>query len=246
MELDDKVALPGAEGIDLDLVLAGIASRGMALTIDLAIQLAGIFALGLVLPNFGNVGVAAFFVLTFLLFFGYPIAMHAFAGGQTIGKRAMGITVVTTSGTPIGFLAATIRTVIQVIDALPGVFTVGLISMFATSRTQRLGDLAAGTLVVRSPKLRTVTTGPVAFAPGVATAPVLPPEIAHWELSAVSLDELAAVRSFLERRYELAPEARAQIGYALAEQLRPKVAGIPFDGYPELFLERVVYARSFR
>jgi hypothetical protein len=75
---------------------------------------------------------------------------------------------------------------------------------------------------------------------------VLPPEIAHWELSAVSLDELAAVRSFLERRYELAPEARGQIGYALAEQLRPKVAGIPLDGYPELFLERVVYARSFR
>jgi hypothetical protein len=135
----------------------------------------------------------------------------------------------------------------MLIDSLPGVYTVGLVTMFATERTQRVGDLAAGTLVIRVPTARTVaaTVAPVGFAPGVA-APVLPPEIAHWDLSTISLDELAATRSFLERRADLAPEARQSIGWALAEQLRPKVAGVPLDGYPELFLERVVYARSFR
>lgn len=248
MELDEKVALPGAEGIDLDLVLAGIGSRGTALMIDLAIQGAAFVLLALAASPFETVGVAILAVGSFLVLFGYPIAMEAFSGGQTVGKRALGIAVVRPDGTPIGFLAATIRCVVRVIDALPGVFTVGLVAMLATDRNQRLGDLAAGTLVVRRGKEQQVVGGSAAYAAygGPLVAAELPPEVAAWDLSAVTAEEVAAIRSFLGRRHELEPVHRQRLAEVLAGQVVPKVAGVPLDGGPELLLERIAWAKHHR
>ena len=251
MDLEDKVTLAGAEGIDLDLVLAGIGSRGAAVMLDSVVQVVALIVIGFVSVQFGDAGAALFAIGVFGIVFGYPILMEAFAGGRTIGKMAVGIAVARTDGTPVTFLAATIRNVVRVIDLLPGVYTVGLISLLVTKRCQRLGDLAAGTIVVRPVR----RTAPVGYDAGFGTGlgggsarvlPEAPPEIATWDTSTLSLDEVAAVRAFLGRRHELAIGHRAQIAQTLAQQLLPKVAGIPLDGGPELFLERIAYARAFR
>lgn len=245
------MTLAGAEGIDLDLVLAGIGSRGAALMLDSVVQFVALIVLGFVSAQFENAGVALLAIGIFGIVFGYSILMEAFAGGRTIGKMAVGIAVVRADGTPVTFLAATIRNVVRVIDLLPGVYTVGLISLLVTKRCQRLGDLAAGTIVVR-PVRRTAQVGYDAgfgMQRGVGApsgVPQAPPEIATWDTSALSLDEVAAVRAFLSRRHQVAFAHRAQIAQTLAQQLLPKVAGIPLDGGPELFLERIAYARAFR
>lgn len=247
VELDDTVTLAGAEGIDLDLVLAGIGSRSAALLIDLVVQTLPLIVVAFVARQFANAGVALVAITAFLVLFGYPTLMEAFAGGRTLGKMALGIAVVAADGTPVTFVAATIRNVVRVIDLLPGVYTVGLVAVLATRRSQRLGDLAAGTLVVRRARAQSGVGGPVPYAAGWDGAPPQPSaEIASWDTSALSLDEVAAVRAFLGRRQSLDAAHRSQIADTLARQILPKVAGIPLDGGPELLLERIAYARAFR
>lgn len=248
MELDDKVTLAGPEGIDLDLVLAGIMSRAGALLLDTLIQIVIIWVAGLAAEGFPDESIAVVAIATFLAVFGYPIAMEAFNGGRTLGKMALGIAVVRDDGTPVTFLAATIRNVVRLVDLLPGLYTVGLVAALVTKRTQRLGDLVAGTLVVRRNRQQAPVGGlaPAGPGPWFGPPPQAPAEIATWDTSALTADELAAVRAFLDRRSQLDLLHRNQIGQALATQLLPKVAGIPLDGGPELFLERIAYARSFR
>ena len=252
MELDDTVTLPGAEGIDLQLVLAGIGSRGAALLLDLIFQFVAFFGLSLVAGQFPRLAVALLSIGSLLIVFGYEVIGEGFFGGRTLGKLIVGIAVVSDDGTPCTFLAATIRTVMRVVDLLPGVYTVGLASLVLTKRCQRLGDIAAGTLVVR--QARKAVVAPMATA---ALAPVgpggwapnplaIPAAIVTWDTSALSHDEVGVIRTFLVRRFELPPHARFVIGDQLARQFWPKVAGIPFDGGPEFFLERITYARSFR
>lgn len=271
MDLDDRLVLPGAEGIDLDVVLSGIASRGAAVIIDLVLETLAIILFGWIATVMGDPGLAVYAIAIFLITLGYPTLMEAFNGGRTLGKQALGIAVVATDGTPASFLAVAIRNIIRPIDALPAVYTVGLVSALATKKVQRLGDLAAGTIVVRRKQSHAVTGsygaglgapgqpwgtpgpggwgtpgawGPQGWIP--APLPEAPAEITTWDTSAITVDELAAVRAFLVRRHELPAQHRYTIAATLAGQVGPKVAGLPLDGGPELLLERIAYARSFR
>lgn len=274
MELDDRLVLAGAEGIDLDLTLAGVASRGAAVLIDLLVQGASVMVLGLVAGNFGDAGLALFFAGSFLILFGYPIVAEAFANGRTLGKAAMRIAVVDQSGAPASFIAVVIRNVVRLVDIFPGVYVVGAVSVLATSRHQRLGDLAARTVVVRRGAVHAPVGGPMAYdagfaSPGTGPVPVgaagfapggfgagTPPlpgadsgwavaaNAAGWDLSQVTAEEVAALRSFLGRRQELAPPYRAQLAQTLSFQILPKVAGVPLEGGPEAFIERIVAAKT--
>jgi hypothetical protein len=150
-----------------------------------------------------------------------------------------GIRVVNTDGSPVGFLTSAVRNVMRIIDILPTAYLVGIVSILVSSRNQRLGDHAAGTLVVRD---RFAVTGP-----GVDTATPSPPrELAAWDVSGVSTEELIAVRRFLERRHDLTPEARTSLGGDLASALRPKVAGVPDTVQGEAFLEHLAAAKQAR
>jgi uncharacterized RDD family membrane protein YckC len=247
MELEDRLTLSSAEGIDVDLVLAGISSRTAAAVIDLAIQALALLFVALVASMFENTGLAILAIGGFLVLMGYPILAEGF-GGRTLGKAAMGIVVVSADGTPASFLAAVIRNLVRLVDALPGLYLVGYISILATSRNQRVGDLAAGTLVVARGRAQHTVGGPMAFDAGLQ--PDLPPEVAAemaaWDVVAVTAEEVAAVRSFLVRRGELDPHHRANLAQTLAFQILPKVAGVPLDGGPEHFLERIVAAKTYR
>jgi uncharacterized RDD family membrane protein YckC len=241
VELDDRVTVAGAEGIDLDLVLAGVGSRGAAFLVDLALQSATLFVVTAAAAVVTDLGTAVIAIAAFVIFLGYPILAEAFAGGRTVGKALLGISVVSVDGTPVTFLAAVIRNVVRLVDSLPGVYAVGIIAVLATSRNQRVGDLAAGTLVVHRPR--------AVAASGVdgSRSPVASPaEMAGWDVSAVTADEVAALRSFLGRRSTLEPRSRADLAQTLSFQILPKVAGVPLEGGPEVFLERVVAAKTVR
>jgi uncharacterized RDD family membrane protein YckC len=248
VELDDRLTLPSAEGIDVELSLAGVGSRSVAQLIDLAIE-AGVVALVTFLAaSAGELGAAVVPVVAFAVFLGYPIAFEGFNGGRTIGKAIVGLTVVGADGAPAGFLAVVTRNVVRFVDLLPGTYLVGLIAVLATERNQRVGDLAASTLVVHRRRAVRASAPELGWAPSpsLLAADLALADMARWDLSAVTADELSAVRSFLSRRGELAPEARAQLAQAFAAQLAPKVAGVPLDGPPELLLERIVAAKLSR
>lgn len=240
MELDDRVRIATPEGVDVELVVAGLGSRFIALLVDMPIQLTAILALTVGTSFLGDAGPAVFAVGGFLVFFGYPIAFETLAGGRTPGKMVAGLRVVTLDGSPVGFLPSAVRNVVRVVDSLPSVYVVGTVAVLLTQRNQRLGDLAAGTLVVRTPR------------PGSASSSAGPTEIGlpvdalSWDLSAVTTDEVATVRAFLERRHRLEAPARQQLAAQLASRLHGKVAGPPTDQGPERFLESLVAAKLAR
>lgn len=220
--------------MDVDLTLAGIGSRFLATMLDLLI-LAIVAVAGLLLSAAifdGGVLTLILSIGGFLLLFGYDVLFEVRANGRTPGKRAAGLRVVRDSGAPVTFLTSAIRNVLRVIDILPGVYGIAMISIFATRRNQRLGDLAAGTLVVRER-----TAAPAADADLAAERTY------GWDTSGVTAEDLAVVRSFLNRRATLNPGARAQLAAELAARLQTKVAGAPGQS-PEAFLESLLAARD--
>ena len=240
MQLDDRVTLATPEGVALELILAGLGSRFLARLLDTLIQIGLIIALVVGVEVFHSRGwlQAATIVLVFLILFAYDIVFETLNHGRTIGKQAAGIRVVGRFGEPVRFLASAIRNIARVLDFLPVFYLVGTISIIATARDQRVGDLAAGTLVMRD------------RFPGLArsTAPitVAADAVATWDVSAVSAAELQAVRQFLDRRLDLGWPARNYFAVDLAQRLAPKVAGIPPNSHPEYVLEGIVVAKQGR
>ena len=142
------------EAVPLDLQPAGLGSRFVALLIDWTVQgLLGfallLLGIGLSAGDLGGVGIALFFLLTFGVLFGYPIALETLWRGRTLGKAAMGLRVVTTEGGPVRFRHAAIRAALGLVDFMVTSGAAAVISVLATRNNQRLGDLVAGTLVLR-------------------------------------------------------------------------------------------------
>jgi hypothetical protein len=147
----------------------------------------------------------------------------------------------------VTFTTSAVRNLLRLVDGLLG-YAVGVVVILVSSRNQRLGDLAAGTLVVRerrAPERRDRGASVVASPSSAATGPTSA-ELVIWDVSSVTADDLVTVRSFLERRTELTAEARARLAGDFARRLRPKVAGAPDDLPPEAFLEQLAAAKAAR
>ena len=139
------------------------------------------------------------------------------------------------------FRASALRNLVRLVDVLPGFYLVGAVAIFATHRNQRLGDLAAGTLVVREPRVPTFVAE--LFAPSAEAAPE---ELPAWDVSGLTQPELAALRRFLERRQAIDDVPRNLLASDLAARLRPSVGGVGADLPPERFLELVAALRRIR
>ena len=244
MEYEDRVRIATPEGVDVELTLAGIGSRFIAALLDLLIQgsvlLAAAFALGVLGNNdAGGFGVAAYSIVFFLVFFGYDVLFEVRSRGRTLGKRWTGLRVVRTGGRPITFVPSCVRNVMRLVDILPAFYAIGMLSIFVTARNQRLGDLAAGTLIVRE-RPGGLRERPAPFEPAVARAGD------GWDVSAVSAQDVGTVRQFLARRGSLEDGARAQLAGELERRLRPLVAGAPERLAAEEFLERLAAAKADR
>jgi uncharacterized RDD family membrane protein YckC len=239
---EDVISIDTPEGVPLELTLAGVGSRFLAAIVDTSIQGATLLVIVLMVNLAGSSGpvVAVGTIAGFLVFLGYDILFETKASGRTPGKRLTGLRVVRRGGGPVGFRTSAVRNLLRIIDLLPTAYLVGIFTILVTKQNQRLGDLAAGTLVLREVKA-TVPITPVRPADAE-----LVEEVQAWDVSGVTADELATVRRFLERRPGLTPAARARLARELTTRLYPKVVGPPAEVAPEHFLEQLVAAKSAR
>lgn len=231
------------QGVVLDLETAGVGHRGLARFLDVAVvaAVAGIFA---AIGEFmgGTVGLVFQLITGFLTIFGYPVVAETFFRGRTIGKAAVGLRVVTLEAGPIGFREAIIRSLFQLLDLLVSFGAVALICGMLTSRSQRVGDLAAGTFVIRDP--RSLPHLPaVPFTPPMGTEEI----VADLDVSKLRPDQERLVRSFLLRVGELSHAARIDLGTRLADSTALAL-GHPdrFSLPPETYLVAVMAARQLR
>jgi uncharacterized RDD family membrane protein YckC len=166
-----KVATP--EGIELTLRLAGPVPRAMAWAIDLAIRAAIVLAVMMVALQFGRAGWGVVLLTLFFVEWLLPAWLETLWRGQTPGKRAMRLAVLNDDGTPVRWPGALTRNLLRAVDFLPFFYGVGLVSMLANRDFKRLGDLAAGTVVVYQPEkaeaAKNIPAAP-AIAPPVALA----------------------------------------------------------------------------
>ncbi|MCG8427271.1 MAG: RDD family protein [Chromatiales bacterium] len=204
------------EGIRLELKLAGPVVRACAWAIDMLIRgvmyalIAGVFS------YFGGIGTAVILISFFLIEWFYPVIFEVLSGA-TPGKKAMGLVVIHDNGTPISFVSSVIRNLLRAADFLPLLYAVGLLSMLLSRDFQRLGDLAAGTLVVYREQAQERGKLP--------EAPSKPPP------RELDVDELRELIMFAERSPKLTQERQVE----LASQLRSVTQKEGAAGVKEIF-----------
>jgi len=208
--LDTRRTVETPEGCRIELRVAGPVSRARAWLLDFAIRLVAYFVAAQVLVVLGGMGFGVMLILLFALEWLYPTIFEARFNGATPGKRACRLAVLRDDGTPVDWGAAFIRNTLRVVDFLPLFYGVGILSMFLTRDGKRLGDLAAGTVVVYCdepvlPKLD----------PGPAQPPPLPLTVA----------EQRAIIDYTLRAPLLTPERAAE----LAVLAQPLTTGLPGD-----------------
>jgi uncharacterized RDD family membrane protein YckC len=207
------------EGVLLEFRAAGVGSRMLALAIDLFLQILLLILLLIVFTlavvAIGD-AVAVIFVIVslFLIIYGYPAIFETLWDGRTVGKAVLGIRVITTEGGPVTFRHSAIRAMLATFDfwaPTPGGL-VALTSALVTARSQRLGDLAAGTIVVRRPK---AAASPVFFAPAYGAEHLS----SLLDTSALTPQHYAVVRDFLLRVGELDRVHAVALGDELATRV---------------------------
>jgi uncharacterized RDD family membrane protein YckC len=195
--LDTARRVPTPEGIELTLRLAGPVPRAYAWVLDFLIRAAFLWALYLAVQPFAKLGVAVFLLAYFFAEWLFPAWCEVRWSGATPGKKALGLVVLHDDGTPVGWPAALTRNLLRFVDFLPVFYGVGLVATVMNRDFKRLGDLAAGTVVVYRDR------GNQGFA--VPPAAPLAPAVA------LSAAEQRAILDFAERAPRLTDERQAEL-----------------------------------
>jgi uncharacterized RDD family membrane protein YckC len=241
------------EYVGFQYILAGLGSRAIAFLLDTAIRLLFllvIFVVGILLsqrlPSLDPTGIVsslsknwimALGVIAYgIIDLGYFLLFEALWNGQTPGKRQQRLRVIRMDGAPIGWLGSAIRNVLRAVDILAGVYPIGVVVMFMSRNSQRIGDYAAGTVVIveRSrgvPKERT---------PRQHTDTGQRGDIETY-ISTLEPKQYQVLRSFLERRDEMDQDHRQQLARLLVQRLLERwEISVKLDISYESFLEKVV------
>jgi len=255
MNFFNKVTVQTPESVELEFTLAGIGNRAYALLIDyivlgLTIVLFwiawAIFSFGLIdvlttqFGNSRNVGlwlIAIAILLNFFIYMGYFVFFEVLWQGQTPGKRYAKIRVIRDDGRRVGIQQATLRTLLRPIDET---LFIGALLIMLGRQEKRLGDWAAGTIVIQEEYLVAATTFPISQqAQDLATQL---PEIAN--LSQLLPDDFAGIREFLQRRQGMTSQAKADLSLQLARQIKTIISleKLPAPFTSEVFLEAVYIA----
>ncbi|MBF8283189.1 MAG: RDD protein [Anaerolineales bacterium] len=242
---DDYLSISTPENVAFGYDVAGIGSRFLAAVVDTLIILVlqvvvNLTLLALVLSLFRDrldfdspvVGwlIAAFGLIAFAFFWGYYIFFEMLWNGQSPGKRWAGLRVIRTDGTPITLAESIVRNLVRIVDFLPAYYGVGVVTMFVNGQSRRLGDLAAGTLVVRD--RAAVTLESLAARPAAPLAPALPSAAdpaspspttpaTGWPVERLTSHDLEMAEDFLRRRAQLSNRAALaqRIVQALLKQM---------------------------
>ena len=228
--MERTIDVATGESVAFTYELAGLGSRFLAVFVDLTIQiavaLAAIFGLAWLgrggsgaargSPEIERIGYAIALGLIyfglFMLFDGYFILFEWLWGGRTPGKRLVGIRVVRDGGFPVDFVSSVIRNVVRILEFALGFYAISAFSALLSPRNRRLGDLAAGTIVVRDERY---------------AGTLVPPEGDRTEYDPVvrdlSTEQCDLIRRYDARRAALSRKARAEIASAIASGIRPKL-----------------------
>lgn len=270
VEFEDRQVTATPEGVHLDVVIAGLGSRFCAYLIDFAIQVV-LFLIALwIAYNLAFtkgttselLAEGAFVLFIILDFIGYFVIFELLWGGRSPGKKLTGLRVVRPGGQAVSAWGSLLRNVLRIVDFLPSLYFVGLVSILTSTRNQRLGDMVGGTMVIRDRVAASSLMSGQAFASGAGfaapawgpayarpmgpAAVYLPPELWHWDVSAVPPQELALVQTFLGNRSGYTAEARRTLAADLANRIWPFVSGPGAPPPPEAFLEMVMHVKAAR
>lgn len=203
--LDTRYQVETPEGIDLPLRPAGLLVRTLAFSLDLGIRGLVLGLLFIILGFFDEVGVDLGSILLFLISWWYMVLFEVLNQGRSPGKQLMGLRVVQDDGTPIGWSASLTRNLLRFADMLPFGYFLGAISCLQHPTFKRLGDLAAGTLVI--------------YREQPVKRPELPPTVPRTAPFALSLNEQRAILGFAERQGQLSAERTRELAGILAQPL---------------------------
>jgi uncharacterized RDD family membrane protein YckC len=233
------------EAVVLDLRPASFVTRALALILDLIVTVIAVVVVSLLLSSaLGDIDAAASsaigLVVTIGILIGIPITVETVTRGRSLGKLAAGLRVVRDDGGPIRARHALIRGLLAVIEIYTAFGSIALITSLLNRRGKRIGDLLAGTYVIRERSPRELPN-PV----------VMPPHLHPWvhgsDLGRVPDRLTLASRQFLSRAGQLTPAARDSLGRALADQVSQYVSPLPPPGtQPEEFLHAVLAERRDR
>ena len=248
MHPDERVRIETPEQVALELPIAGIGSRFLAVAIDTLLQIAlaigTVLALGYgarMLPDavprfFTLLGPAAAILVLFCIYWGYFAFFEIIWSGRTPGKRLAHVRVVKESGRAMTAYDAIARNVLRAVDFLPVMYGVGVLVMMLNRQSRRIGDYVAGTIVVHDRRAR---------AAPLPRAPVRAVDISAEKLAQMGGDELSLIEAYLQRRDDLDPLVRDNMRDQIAARIvrRTGVRPQPGDSLDD-FLEAV--ARGIR
>jgi uncharacterized RDD family membrane protein YckC len=227
---DTDLIVSTPERVSFDYQVAGLGTRAIAQVLDLlivaGILLAVFFVAGAAAVASTAVGVMIGLIGGFVVVFGYFWLSEGLWSGQTIGKKAFRLRAVGDRGEPLTFGQAGIRNIVRIIDFLPYAYGVGLVVLFANGKGKRLGDLAAGTIVVKDsdsvalwqlPGARTPV--PPVGVPDLATSPYAGASPAELTLRRLDPELRRFVSSYARRRPELSLEVRVLLASQVQSSL---------------------------
>lgn len=262
---EETLIIETPEHVELQFALASVGNRFLACLIDHTLQVLAILIVSIGLYNLsdgarrlggrvasgveeGNLWILALMVLLiFVIFFGYFTFFETLWSGQTPGKRWLRLRVIQEDGRPIGFFAAFARNMLRLADMFPPpCYSLGVVSIFASARSKRLGDFVANTVVIKersaeAPRFDEVFTSEII---DTALRRVAPAVDFRADLRAVTPREVELVESFLRRRYDIPDEPRAWLAWRVASPLLVKLQpeyeadGFNYEGFLEELLAR--------
>ena len=257
---EDILIIETPERVPLHFALASIGNRFLACALDHALQVVTIIIMAIgfwIVADYSSLGEqltnapkwiqAALIVIVFLIMSGYFAFFEWLWNGQTPGKRLLKLRVIREDGRPITFWEAVVRNLLRTFDMMPAPFySIGLISVFLSLSDQRVGDMVAGTVVVRereaeAPAFTKVFASPVS---DTALRRSFPPVDFGADVNALTEAEVEVVEIFLRRRWELADMARQWMAWRVAlplmYKLRPSydMPSFTYEGFLEELLHR--------
>jgi len=267
IETEETLIIETPERVPLAFALASIGNRFLAVAIDHFIQYFIIFVVAWAFLSISGISdvsaienseffqempkwtIAIMIIVLFLVFAGYFIFFEWLWNGQTPGKRLLKLRVIREDGRPITLWEAMARNLLRIFDAVPGfvlpVYSIGLITIFMSSRDQRIGDMFAGTVVVRerageAPTFQETFSNPIADA---AFRRVQKPTVFQADVNLITEREIEVAESFLRRRWDLTERQRIWMAWRVALPLMYKIKpsydlqDFTYEG----FLEEIVH-----
>ncbi len=274
IETEETLIIETPERVPLAFALASIGNRFLAVAVDHFIQFLALFLTGWLFIWLAGIGsetisidqvtsgelskwtIALLFIAASLIFSGYFVFFEWMFNGQTPGKRLFKLRVIREDGRPITLWEAIARNILRIVDAFPGfvvpIYSIGLIIIFLNSRDQRVGDLFAGTVVVRE-RSDDAPTFDETFSEEIgdsALKRVQPRAVFDADIGSLTDEEMDVVAAFLRRRWDLAERQRLWMAWRVAlplmYRLKPdyRSDGFTYEGFLEELMHRYSHMRD--